>query len=197
MGIEMHWHEQSPTRWEAERRIAKEVLDDFRSGVSEIGIAFVEGRFRIRSQHGHTYDVATLRIEYPPHFPERGQTPKVVLLSHRDRWQPIADAHIFSDWSLCLFVPSEAPVDFSKQDSLNAFFAVLQTYLFKQWIFQRALAREQFTGRPAVWPGEARSHGVAGVAEAVQDAGRLGRNAPCPCGSGLKFKNCHMRLLRQ
>ena len=24
--------------------------------------------------------------------------------------------------------------------------------------------------------------------------GRVGRNAPCPCGSGLKFKRCHGKL---
>jgi uncharacterized protein YecA (UPF0149 family) len=24
-------------------------------------------------------------------------------------------------------------------------------------------------------------------------AGKSGRNAPCPCGSGLKFKKCHGR----
>jgi len=24
---------------------------------------------------------------------------------------------------------------------------------------------------------------------------RVGRNEPCPCGSGLKFKKCHLRIL--
>jgi preprotein translocase subunit SecA len=26
-------------------------------------------------------------------------------------------------------------------------------------------------------------------------AGRVGRNDPCPCGSGKKFKKCHLRML--
>lgn len=25
----------------------------------------------------------------------------------------------------------------------------------------------------------------------VRDAGKIGRNSPCPCGSGRKFKKCH------
>ena len=25
----------------------------------------------------------------------------------------------------------------------------------------------------------------------VRDAGKVGRNARCPCGSGKKFKKCH------
>jgi preprotein translocase subunit SecA len=28
------------------------------------------------------------------------------------------------------------------------------------------------------------------------DAKRVGRNDPCPCGSGLKFKECHYKVLR-
>jgi uncharacterized protein YecA (UPF0149 family) len=26
-----------------------------------------------------------------------------------------------------------------------------------------------------------------------RDAGKVGRNDPCPCGSGRKFKQCHGR----
>jgi preprotein translocase subunit SecA len=30
--------------------------------------------------------------------------------------------------------------------------------------------------------------------EPIRNRGqRVGRNDPCPCGSGKKFKNCHMR----
>jgi preprotein translocase subunit SecA len=28
----------------------------------------------------------------------------------------------------------------------------------------------------------------------VRDARKVGRNDPCPCGSGQKFKNCHGKL---
>jgi preprotein translocase subunit SecA len=76
-------------------------------------------------------------------------------------------------------------------------FAVLQTFLFKERIYQKALALEEITGRKAVWPGEARSHGIAGIAEAVRDMGWVKRNDPCPCGSGRKFKSCHMGKLKR
>ena len=28
----------------------------------------------------------------------------------------------------------------------------------------------------------------------VRDERKIGRNEPCPCGSGKKYKNCHGRL---
>ncbi len=193
----MYWHEQYPERWKAEQRIGNELLDDFVSGVGADGEAFLEGVFHVRSEHGHTYESVKIRVEYPDSFPGRGQTPNVVLLSHRDRWRANADSHFFDDWSMCLFVSGESPVDFTQSDSLNGLFAVMQTYLFKQHLFQRDLAREAITGKKAVWPGEARSHGSAGIAEAVHDMGWVGRNDPCPCGSGMKFKFCHRLLIRR
>ncbi len=42
-------------------------------------------------------------------------------------------------------------------------------------------------------PTQAMSRGAAGVAGAAgpgNDAGKVGRNAPCPCGSGKKYKKC-------
>lgn len=193
----MHWHERLPQRWEAERRIAMQVLTDANTGVSVDGVAFVEGVFRVMSEHGHVYESVTIRIEYPPSFPDGGQPPDVILLSHRDVWRATADAHFFSGWKMCLFVAGEAPVDFSEEDSLNALFAVLNTYLFKQSIFQHDLAREVIGGREATWPGEARSHRIDGVEEAVRGMGLVRRNQRCPCGSGRKFKHCCMQGIRR
>ena len=32
-------------------------------------------------------------------------------------------------------------------------------------------------------------------AEPIRNLGsKVGRNDPCPCGSGKKYKNCHMKL---
>ncbi|MGY6518286.1 MAG: preprotein translocase subunit SecA [Lysobacteraceae bacterium] len=36
--------------------------------------------------------------------------------------------------------------------------------------------------------------GGAGAAPVVRDAPKVGRNDPCPCGSGKKYKQCHGRL---
>ncbi len=36
--------------------------------------------------------------------------------------------------------------------------------------------------------------GAAAVAPFVRDAAKVGRNDPCPCGSGMKYKQCHGKL---
>jgi len=43
--------------------------------------------------------------------------------------------------------------------------------------------------------GMAGSHG--GVAPVVREGRKVGRNEPCPCGSGRKFKHCHGQLARE
>jgi preprotein translocase subunit SecA len=35
---------------------------------------------------------------------------------------------------------------------------------------------------------------AAGQAQVTRDAPKVGRNDPCPCGSGKKYKQCHGRL---
>ena len=189
----MQWHKTSPARWVREKTIAAKLLDQFEAGIDDDGRAFFTGVFHVYSQHGHLYESITLRFIYPQTFSKRSQPPSVYLVSHRDRWVKTGDAHIERDWKLCLFVPGESDIDFGSPDSLNDLFAVLQTYLVKQRIFQRRLVRERFTGVPAHWPGEERSHGIAGVKEAIQTMGKVGRNDACPCGSGEKYKRCCMK----
>jgi preprotein translocase subunit SecA len=38
------------------------------------------------------------------------------------------------------------------------------------------------------------SPAVAAHAPVLRDAPKVGRNDPCPCGSGKKYKQCHGRL---
>lgn len=193
----MQWHESSPVRWESEQAIAAERLDDFEAGIDEAGRAFFTGVFHLYSEHGHLYESVALRFIYPDTFPTRCQLPSMYLESHRDRWAKCGDAHIERDWKLCPFVPGESGIDFTSSDSLNDLFAVLCMYLLKQCIFQRRLADERLTGVRARWPGEERSHGIAGIREAVRERGKVGRNDPCPCGSGRKYKHCHMEKVER
>ena len=186
----MQWHERNVSRWQREKTLASKLLDAFESGIDEEGRAFFTGIFHVYSQHGHLYDAVTLRFVYPPMFPTRGQPPSVYLESHWGRWEKCRNSHIEPDWRLCLFVPGESGIDFTHPDSLNELFAVLHTYLVKQHIFQRRLVRQRLIGGPVHWPGEERSHGIAGIREAMCAMGKIGRNAPCPCGSGVKYKWC-------
>ena len=123
----------------------------------------------------------------------RNQPPSVYLESHHDRWKNTFNSHIESNWKLCLFVPGESGIVFADPASLKDLFAVIHTFLFKQRIYQRRLAKTYITGGEAEWPGEDRSHGEEGIREAIQAIGSVGRNDPCPCGNGLKYKKCHMR----
>lgn len=191
------WHEVAPDRWSNEVAIGTSLLDDFQSGVDSDGKAFMLGKFKLYSLHGHLYETIGLRIEYPLNFPYRNVPPSVYLESHRGKWKNTGDSHIESDWKLCLFVPAESGINFAGSTSLNDLFAVVHTFLIKQRIYQRRLTASKTTGEIAKWPGEDRSHGDQGIKEAIRAASGIRRNDVCPCGSGLKFKKCHIHLLNK
>ena len=185
----MEWYEATPSRWWAEQELAQRVLEEVKAGIDHQGRVFLLGTVRILSRHGHEYTACKIRVIYPQGFPERGRVPAVYLESHRNWWKS-PDAHIEGDWKLCPFVPGEVGIDFSSPDSLGNLIQCLRVFLFKEYLYQRDLISGLLTGTPAVWPGQARSHGIAGIHEAVRERGRWGRNEPCPCGSGKKFKRC-------
>lgn len=191
----MYWYNDNPERWLREQQIATEILTAFESTIDGNGNATFQGDLELCSEHGHVYETVRIRVVYPATFPIRNQPPAVYLESHRDRWKNVADSHIESDWKLCLFVPGESGIDFAEGDSLKKLIGVTHTFLLKERIYQRRLAKAQRTGEIAEWPGPDRSHGVEGIREAIRDMGRVGRNDPCPCGSGLKVKKCHLGQL--
>lgn len=193
----MQWYESNPNRWELEKSIGAKFLDEFEAAMDGDGRATFTGIFHVESQHGHRYLSAKLRFVYPPRFLNRGQPPFVYLDSHRDVWTNGRDSHIESDWKLCLFVPGESGIDFSRESSSQDLFAVIHTFLIKERIYQARLARERIGGEIARWPGEDRAHGNRGLREAISAMGGVGRNDPCPCGSGLKYKKCHLQKLER
>ena len=60
----------------------------------------------------------------------------------------------------------------------------------QQMKFQHAEASA--LGRPA--QGDAQQPAPAQQTPFVRDTRKVGRNEPCPCGSGKKYKQCHGRL---
>jgi preprotein translocase subunit SecA len=54
-----------------------------------------------------------------------------------------------------------------------------------------ATASPPLPAAPAPAPGKG---AAAAVMPFVRDVAKVGRNEPCPCGSGLKYKQCHGRL---
>lgn len=186
----MEWYLARPVRWTAEQAIARRVLRELDVGIDADGRAYVAGDLTVFTEHGHSLGPFRVRILYPKGFPERGRVPAVYLDSHRDRWRNIADSHIDADWKLCLHVPGESGIDFGLEHSLVELLQCLAAFLVRQHCFQQALTWQRMGGPTARWPGNQRSHGVAGIAEALYAHGRLGRNQPCICGSGKKFKRC-------
>lgn len=185
----MYWYQEYPERWGQEQAIANKTLSNCESKINANQTAIIRGTFELCSEHGHTYEFVRLRIKYPTDFPSKNRPPSVYLESHRERWKNTGDSHIESDWRLCLFVPGESGIDFADPSSLNALFAVIQTFLLKQRIYQKRLA---MVGKLAKWPGEDRSHGEKGIMEAIKAMGKIGRNSLCPCASGKKYKKCHL-----
>jgi preprotein translocase subunit SecA len=60
---------------------------------------------------------------------------------------------------------------------------------------------EEATGAAPVPPGGPFATGAAdphlGTAPVVREGRKVGRNEPCPCGSGRKFKHCHGQIARE
>jgi preprotein translocase subunit SecA len=59
---------------------------------------------------------------------------------------------------------------------------------------QRARQREQEEARRRKAQEQSLIYGSGGdgsVAQHKRDVSKVGRNDPCPCGSGKKFKKCH------
>jgi class 3 adenylate cyclase len=177
-------------RWEIEQEIAHEFMTDVVVGFYEQGRAYISGTFQLVSNHGHVYDTFKLRIVYPGDFPSKSRVPYVFLDSHRNKWENSADAHLFTNWAMCLFVPGESPIDFTSETSLQELFVVVRVFLFKERLYQRDLILQAISGNRAIWPGEARSHGIAGIVEAINARGGMRKHEFCICGSGKKFKQC-------
>jgi preprotein translocase subunit SecA len=57
----------------------------------------------------------------------------------------------------------------------------------KRMQFQHAEAASALSGDSEQQDGEQ----VAVAAEPVRAEPKIGRNEPCPCGSGKKYKHCH------
>jgi preprotein translocase subunit SecA len=72
-----------------------------------------------------------------------------------------------------------------------------QRRLARAMQFQHA-APEQITAPPAQGPlAEPQQAASEPVAQFVRETKKVGRNEPCPCGSGKKYKHCHGALARE
>lgn len=175
-------------RWQAEQEIAGRFLTELEVGASEEGWPQLRGCYEQRSQHGRVYGAFRLRIAYPPPFPLRNAQPRVWIENPPSTWVNTVDGHVYPDWELCLGVALDSEIDFTQPDSGIKLVEAVDTFLRLERIYQRD---RRWKGDAADWPGPQRSHGLLGYYESIRAMGEPGRNDPCLCGSGLKYKACH------
>jgi len=85
------------------------------------------------------------------------------------------------------------------QEEIDAEEAERQRRLEQAMRFQHA-APEQLTAAPAgdgLSGGQGEPQQPAHVEQFVRDHRKVGRNEPCPCGSGKKYKHCHGALAQE
>lgn len=185
------WHETDADRWAIEVAHARSLMTNVVVGACSDGRPFIDGDYTLLSRHGYFLDRFRFRIQYPAVYPREGVLPEIFLLSHRDKWQRGRESHIETSWRLCLFVVGESLIHSADRQSLLKVFAALHTFLLRERIYQGKLVGKATKGLEPRWPGQDRAHDIAGLVEAVNARGMPGWNAPCPCGSGKKYKKCH------
>lgn len=163
----MKWYQTNFNRWLDEKQIARKILKEVEDYIDVQGRACLSGVLQLNTEHGRKIDAFRIRIVYPDDF-FNSADPSVYLLSHRSKWKNTPDSHIEGDWRLCLYVPFESAIDFSKSDSLKELLKCIGVFLYKETLYQRDLRSSRITGVPPKWPGEDRSHGVEGIKEAAR-----------------------------
>jgi preprotein translocase subunit SecA len=79
------------------------------------------------------------------------------------------------------------------QEEIDAEEAERQRRLEQAMQFQHA-APQNLAAPPQPLPDDMEDHRSAGVTQFVRETKKVGRNEPCPCGSGKKYKHCHGAL---
>ena len=143
---------------------------------------------------------ASIRIVFPPSYPD--QEPAAFDMGATFPHE--SDRHFYPGGQCCLWLPPESEW---RSDDPSALLRYLdQVCLF----FDRQFIYDALPDESRVWPGGERGHGIEGYLEYISDAlggdkdlfaslapvlasrRRIGRNHPCPCGSGSKYKKCHL-----
>ena len=186
------WYEKEPERLTREKEAARRYLADvFFPKIGDGGDLQMVGRLAVTFRERMLYDIR-LRFVYPSDFLQRGRYPKVLDHDHVFDWDD-AESHINSDGSFCLGIIGTEELQRVSQPSysLAGFLQYVRVYLAGQYVYQHDKRRAMLHGGKARWPGQAWSHGQAGIEEALREAGP---NSLCPCGSGKKRKHCQCGL---
>ena len=159
------------------------------------GTVEIVGPITLKSESGIPEHIS-VRIALPPGYPRE----EPAVFDAGRRFLPHSpDRHFFSNGRCCLWLPPESRWSERDRDALDRFLDEVLVFFERQLIYDVV----------GYFPGEDRAHGIAGFLEYFLDAQdgevqvvdrllplifgskKVSRNAPCPCGSGRKFKRCH------
>jgi hypothetical protein len=191
----MKWQNDRTPFFEEECRAIRKTFPDVE--LLEVhGLIFLRGDFPVHDNNGTEVERYRLEIWFPHNYPDL--IPKVVAIDKRI--QPIADRHVFRNRVACLCLPHEIARYLPKIS-----FMLFWENLLKFWLIGQACYDQN-----GVWPFKARPHNSAGIYEGFSEllglsdqkavknfTSLLLRKNPakghelCPCGSGLKLRDCH------
>lgn len=163
------------------------------------GVPSLTGNFVVLTRSGIPERIATT-ITFPLDYPRREPRAKEV----GGRFPHEVDRHFYEDGTACLWLDVESKWMPRDPEALRDFLDEVATFYLRQ------LMMESDPSLP--YPGPARAHGytpayVEYLAEKLRMpayevpfmrkalARGLSRNAPCPCGSGIRFRHCHQVLV--
>ncbi len=202
------WYERNSGRLSSDRAIVAELYPSLQFCLNEESAsASLEGSVVIRdAECGIPTDISTL-VKFPRDYP--ANEPAAYDAQRRFKPWPYRDLkerHIAADTGKCclwLHPRSEwVPAD---PRGLGHFLDQLIVFFERQLIYDE-------TGK---WPGPAYGHEREGYIEFIREqlgdqiahldkllplitlCSRVGPNDTCPCGSGIKFKKCHLRLIEK
>lgn len=192
------WHERDPGCLARDRALVAARYPGLEYHIDEAsGKVDVTGTITLGSECGIRTPIG-VRIAFPANYPDA--EPQAYDAAGRFPHNP--DRHFYPGGQCCLWLPPESRWRRTDPHALALFLDELAMFLDRQLTFEA-------TGHK-VWPGGQRSHGdkgyceyivdffggdqslVTALAPALANVPDLGRNSRCPCGSGRKYKHCHL-----
>jgi|SRR5271167_504347 len=146
-------------------------------------------------------DPIEIEVEFHTRYPARPPVVREV----GGRFAPDDDRHIAGDGDFCLYLREVDEPDLSSPRLLHVFMLDVVCFLEQQLIYERT---GRFPGPQ--WPHRRDAYALYIVEQLDNqppDAARplwevvrgaqQSRNAPCPCGCGVKYKKCHLALVTE
>lgn len=179
------------SRWNHDLAIFRSHFRNSNVGIEKDAI-WIQGDLTIEAETGREIGPFTLKIVFPDNYYKGKVSPSTYLLSHRNIWKPLGDAHIEKDWKLCLFLYFESCIDFNQYESFSKYLGSLSSFMLDLWLYQEEVKKVGLNN--AVWRGPQRSHNTKGLVEGLI-ANIKNFQSPCPCGSKKRFHQCCQKIV--